>query len=364
MDDIKKSTNKKNNHYVRFSGMNPFGSQAKLILHYDRLSDYLESGDTKPIFMEVGLTNKCNMSCIWCITENGRDNKNGEEINLDVLKKYLFEFKAFGGKAITFCGQGEPTYYPYFKEATLYAREIGLELGLMTNGIYPLSLNEIIGNNFKWVRFSLDTLDETKYKSWKGVNGVKTVKRNSLDLGKYPIKVGINCNVGMEYTVEEAKNLMKWCIENDEITYLQFRPILPRYYKNESPELNAEVWDYLHKNNNEKINLSDDKMYDILSENSFSFRSCEGHFFEPIIDASGNVKVCTYHPDKKELSFGNVYESSFQEIWSSEKRKNAIDFVRKMNYKNECQVCCKCAELNKLIDFIKHPEESQDINFL
>ena len=64
------------NKYTRFSGGNPFGSQAKMLLHYEKLNQYLTTGDTSsPIFMEVGLTNKCNMACVWCITENGRDNK-------------------------------------------------------------------------------------------------------------------------------------------------------------------------------------------------------------------------------------------------------------------------------------------------
>ena len=52
------------NEYVRFSGANPFGTQAKLVLHFEKLHQYLSTGDTDcPIFMEVGLTNKCNMAC-------------------------------------------------------------------------------------------------------------------------------------------------------------------------------------------------------------------------------------------------------------------------------------------------------------
>ena len=66
----------------------------------------------------------------------------------------------------------------------------------------------------------------------------------------------------------------------------------------------------------------------------------------------------------KRLSFGSIYESSFKEIWNSEQRKEAIRFIRKFDYKSKCQMCSKLAEPNKLIDFLTHPEETKDINFL
>jgi radical SAM protein with 4Fe4S-binding SPASM domain len=362
------------NEYVKFSGNNPFGTQAKLILHFDKLHEYLTTGDTScPIFMEVGLTNKCNMACYWCITENGRDNKAGDHIDIKALKKFLNEFAELGGKAITYAGQGEPTFYPHFEEAVLSAKKATLQLGMMTNGVYKKRYNSLIGENFEWIRISLDTLDTAKYKEWKEVDGVKIIKKNVEALSNYPVKVGINCNVGPNITLEHTKQLIDWVEESSDIAYLQFRPILPRYYKEAETtykktgtvEINLEVWDYLDKHTiNPKINLSDDKRRDLKNGTAFNFRSCEGHFFEPILAATGEVKICTYHPMDKRLTFGNIYDSSFKEIWNSEQRKEAIKFIRSFNYKARCQVCCKLSEPNKLLDFLKHPEECKDINFL
>lgn len=364
-----------NNEYVRFSGANPFGTQAKLILHFDKLHQYLTTGDTDcPIFMEVGLTNKCNMACYWCITENGRDNKFGAHLEIEALKEYLKDFAEMGGKAVTYAGQGEPTFYPHFEEAVLYAKEVGLQLGLMTNAVYKRKYNKLIGENFEWLRISLDTLDAEKYKEWKEVNGVKIIKRNIEELVNYPVKVGINCNVGPNITIEHARELVEWTRDTEGVAYLQFRPILPRYYKDAetaykktgTAEINTEVWDYLDEEaaNDSKINLSDDKRQDLKNGTAFNFRSCEGHFFEPILDATGEIKICTYHPMDKRLSFGNIYKSSFKEIWQSDQRKEAIEFIRSFDYKSKCQMCCKLSEPNKLIDFLTHPEETKDINFL
>ena len=46
-------------------------------------------------------------------------------------------------------------------------------------------------------------------------------------------------------------------------------------------------------------------------------------------------KVCTYHPDDPKLSFGNINTDSFKDIWQSEQRKEAIKYVRSLNYKEK-----------------------------
>ena len=279
-----------------------------------------------------------------------------------------------GGKAITFAGQGEPTFYKYFVDAVNIAKECNLKIGLMTNGVYRKSLNEVIGNNFEWIRISLDTIDSESYKKWKNVDGVSVIMKNIEILKQYKVKVGINCNVGDNITVDHAKEMINWATENNGVDYLQFRPILPRYYKkeetdykiNKKSEINSKVWDYIDTKtkNNSKINLSDDKRLELLNGTAYNFRSCEGHFFEPILAATGEIKVCTYHPNDPKLTFGNIYNSSFKEIWGSQQRKSAIDYVRKLNYPKKCQMCCKLSEPNKLIDFLKHPEEMVDLDFL
>jgi MoaA/NifB/PqqE/SkfB family radical SAM enzyme len=78
------------NTYLEF-GNNPFASQAKMLFHSDRVSQYILSGDTFPIFMELNLTDRCNLKCSWCISENRNDSSN--ELKIRELLKFLTEFK-------------------------------------------------------------------------------------------------------------------------------------------------------------------------------------------------------------------------------------------------------------------------------
>jgi radical SAM protein with 4Fe4S-binding SPASM domain len=352
------------NKYLEFSKNNPFGTQAKMLYHVDRVSEYVKTGDTFPIFMEVNLTDVCNLKCAWCISNN-RLEKEKPNVSLDFerLKLFVKDFASNGGKALTWSGGGEPTLYKYFREITEYALECGLELGLMTHGGFNKNLVPLIGNSFKWSRMSLDTLDAVKYKAWKGLDLTTRIKENVAELKDYPCKVGINVNINSDMPVSDIRELIEYCYDN--VDYIQFRPILPRYFKNETIEINNAVWEYLEQYKTDpKINLSLDKFYDLKSEQAFPFKSCEGHFFSPILDAGGDIKICMYHPNRNEFSFGNINNKTFLEIWNGEQRQKAIEFVRKLDYSKNCQMCCKLCELNKFVDFIKNPNQGMDINFL
>lgn len=347
------------NVYPEFSKNNPFGSQAKMLYHMDRLQEYLQHGDTHPIFMEVNLTDVCNMACYWCISEN----RNSYTLDPKSLMKFIVDFKRMGGKALTFSGGGEPTLYKHFKEAVMTAHNNGIDLGLMTNGFFSHNKVDLIGNHFKWIRISIDTVNKKNFKEWKGVDCVDKILENLKALSQYDIKIGINCNVNNEMSVYDTRKLIETV--RDYCTYIQFRPILPRYFKEETIQLNNTVWNFLEDNykGDPKINFSYDKFKDLKHKNYFPFDKCEGHFFSPILDANGDVKVCIYHPGDSDFSFGNINEKSFEEIWNSEQRKKAIEHTRKFDY-NKCQMCCKLYELNKMIDFIKNPSDEMDINFL
>lgn len=348
------------NKYPEFVKDNPFASQAKLLCHMDRLNEYFTTGDTTPIFMEINLNDFCNLKCKWCISENIPKNT---ELNFDSAVKYFKDFKVLGGKAVTFSGGGEPTTHTKFKELVHSAKDAGLELGLMTNGVFNHNKVELIADNFEWVRVSLDTVNKIKYEAWKGVDAVDIVIRNIKSMNALGLKVGVNCNISNDYSVEDVEELIS-TIKNH-CNYIQFRPVLPRYFKNETIEINTEVWNYLKEyySNSPNINFSFDKLNDMSGNNLFPFTSCEGHFFSPILNANGDVCVCMYHLGDSDYVFGNINDNSFIDVWNSEKRKEIIQKVRTVDYKNKCQVCCKLTEINKLVEFFSK-KEIDDINFL
>jgi len=141
--------------------------------------------------------------------------------------------------------------------------------------------------------------------------------------------------------------------------------VLPRPYDDDSPRINAEVWDWLEVNGvSEKVVVSRDKLDDMDAGNLFPFKHCDGHFFVPILNANGDLCVCMYQTDKPEFVFGNIYEQSYKAIWMSDRRRKVIEHVRSYDYSTDCQPCCKLTEINKLLHMLQHQERPGDINFL
>lgn len=333
-----------------------------MLYHIKNLYEYVYDGDTYPVVIEANLTNKCNLKCYWCINENYHTNV--DKLDKDVFIKFLQEFYDKGGKDVTFTGGGEPTQHPDFEEITKRAKEIGLNLALITNGVYPARYNKLIGKTFEWVRFSVDTINPKKYRDWKGVDGVDVVIKNLKELKNYNIQTNVNVNINENHTLEDIKEIADLAPEIS--TYVQFRPVVPRYFKDDTLHVNEDIWEWLENFSigRDYVKLSLDKLEDLEYCNYFPFTSCEGHFFNPILDANGNICVCMYHPEDDRFVFGNIYENTFEEIWNSEKRDEVIEFVRGLDYFKECQVCCKLTEINKFLDFVNHPEHNKDRHFL
>jgi radical SAM protein with 4Fe4S-binding SPASM domain len=233
----------------------------------------------------------------------------------------------------------------------------------MTNGTVS-GLTNTIRETFEWVRVSLDTTDLVTYRRWKQSDLLPVVLANIERMYGGQAKVGVNVNVGPEHTPEMVEKLVNDVAEICD--YIQFRPVLPRCWMTEGVEVNEEVWDLLRTLAavESTISLSDDKLSDIVSGNTFPFRSCEAHHFEPILNANGDVCACMYHPKDKRFVFGNIYEERFQEIWNGPRRKAVAEEIRGIDYKKECQVCCKGTEVNKFLDYVAHPEEVEDRCFL
>jgi len=350
-----------NNTYTQFKGGNPFASQAKTLFHGDRIADYLRTGDCMPVFCEVNLTNTCNLRCQWCISENFKAVR--DTIKTEAMLEFAKDFAKAGGKAMTFSGGGEPTLHPEFSKIVNCCRQAGLELGLMTNGAYSNDLNDVIADNMTWVRVSLDTLDRVHYKQWKGIDRLDQVLSNiSLLSQRKTVRVGINCNVHNNLTIQEVDDLIN-ALDEYGVSYLQFRPIIPRYFKAETTRLNSRVWSYLATVQDERINYSHDKYSDLVNGVAFPFQACEAHRLSFVVNSNGDVLPCMYHPNDPRFVFGSLYETGFYDIWKSKQRQEVIQFMKQqLDMPHECQLCCKLCELNKLFEFLK--TDGMDVNFL
>ena len=115
----------------------------------------LRQGIGRPQSLQVSLTNKCNLSCVFCSVA---ERKLKQEWNLINLYCAIKAFTRIGIKTIEFSGGGEPLLYPNFDDIIMFSKARGFSIGLITNGLL-LKNHDSILQLFDWIRISMVALD-------------------------------------------------------------------------------------------------------------------------------------------------------------------------------------------------------------
>ena len=148
-------------------------------------------------YLRLGITDRCNLRCLYCMPEEGVPLKKHEEI-LTLEELYLISKTAvsMGIKKIRLTG-GEPLVRKGIIDLVAMIKEIsGLEeLALTTNGTLLKSFGFALKEaGLDRINISLDTLDAEKYKIITRGGDIKQVLdgiETALELGLEPVK--INC---------------------------------------------------------------------------------------------------------------------------------------------------------------------------
>jgi len=121
---------------------------------FPRLEEYVENRTTTgPVIVELDPTTACNFRCPDCINTKLL---NKGEIENQRLSKLLIEFGESGVKGIIFIGGGEPLAHSSMPGPIIEAHNLGMSIGLTTNGsLIDRYLNEI-ANYVQWTRVSVD----------------------------------------------------------------------------------------------------------------------------------------------------------------------------------------------------------------
>jgi MoaA/NifB/PqqE/SkfB family radical SAM enzyme len=138
-------------------------NDVKLYKHLDRLQ-MLQSGVAAPILLIITPTNKCNLNCDYCCFQN-RDKK--LELDYDFLKDSLTQFAKLGLKSVEITGGGQPTLYKHINELIDFiADDLKLDMGMNTNAVAAsLEVIKHQVHKFKWIRLSLNFLDEERFRN-------------------------------------------------------------------------------------------------------------------------------------------------------------------------------------------------------
>lgn len=146
-------------------------------------------------YLYISLTQKCNLSCVYCKSENMYYDSTYDKLTVDDYKFLIKSMAEIGISKVRFSG-GEPLLYPRLIELIRFAKEeCNIEdIGIVTNGIllYELAY-QLRDAGVNSVNISLDSLKEYKYKSITNGGELKKVLKSIELCTKLGFDIKINC---------------------------------------------------------------------------------------------------------------------------------------------------------------------------
>ena len=207
--------------------MNPY-TPLKVYWHRDRLDAITRGEVPAPTQVQLIISDLCNQDCSFCAyrmsgnlsnelfgvaREDGSVNNNPNRmIPYEKIVEILEDAAKMGVKAIQLTGGGEPTVHPKFEQVVEKCYELGLEVGLVTNGVkLTPKLIDLLAKAV-WVRVSVDASNVDSYMSIRRVpvmhynrvwDNIKALAQRKKDIGS-----NLTIGVGFVVTKENYKEVV------------------------------------------------------------------------------------------------------------------------------------------------------------
>jgi len=296
----------------------------KILSHPDKVHTWMQGGLETLVTAELDMTNKCNSRCPKC--SGGRTNESS--LSKEQAFSIVWQLADFGVRGLVLTGGGEPSLNPHTPRVIQYASNLGLDVGIITNGI-ELSddLMHTISKYCTWCRVSLDARTREGYEKTHGLGGddFDRVVSNTKRLVGLRNRLNSPCTIGNGFLTgtDTVGAILPFTLLSKEmgVDYVQFRPFhydttpidreLEEARKHETEDFKVLSLEYKYGHFNEPRPY--DKCY-----------SCD---FVGVITADYKLSTCCHTKGIDEFTLGDLNENSFREIWDSKRRRKILDGI-------------------------------------
>ena len=342
----------------------------KLIYHPERVTTWLQTGDCYPLYVEIGVTNRCNHRCIFCALDWFE--RKPIDIDPDVMKRTLREMGECGVKSVMFAGEGEPLMHREICEFVSYAKLQGLDVAITTNGVlFDKEKLEKTLPSLSWVRFSVDAGTTNTHKKIhrggpKDFDKVLTNIRDAITIKKrdnLPVVIGVQFLLipdNLDDLLPFVELFRDIGVDNVQIKPYSQHPLSKNRYSIEYShyqKFEKDVKDF--ETSGFQVIFRSKTTQRLITKRDY--HTCYGMPFFTLIEADGSVIPCMMFYRNPEFCFGNIYDESFASIWQGEKRKHILHQLTK-NTIEHCRDGCRLDAINRYLAQLKNPHPH--VNFI
>ncbi len=338
----------------------------KLMYHPERViqvqnaTTWEKAKDVYPIYVEISPVGACNHRCTFCAVDYLGYKTN--ILDYTVLTRAIKQMSIKGIKSIMYAGEGEPLLHKEINRIVERTRWYDIDVAFTTNGVLLDKLETL--NLCQWIKVSINAgtketyaqIHRTKEKDWdkvwanleaavlrKGncVIGVQAVLLPGNASDMYTLAVKCRA-IGLDYLVIKPYSQHKASINRMDIDYTNISNMAKYLY-----ELNTDAFQVVVRES-AIHRYSETDRYDKCKATPFLWA---------YIMATGDVYGCSAYLLDDRFNYGNINDSSFQEIWTGKKREANYHFVTNDLDISDCRKNCRMESANVFlteIDTIPH----------
>lgn len=291
-------------------------AQGKVLSHIEKIAKWKMGEVVYPVQIELGTTNVCNNKCPFCCGYKDRI-ENSDTLSKEKVEELLKDAFDCGVKSITFTGDGEPTCHPDWWHFVKYAHDLGMDVGLITNGLVKF---ESAVPYCDWIRISIDASTPETYHKQHGVNTFYKVLENVKDAIDYKQLGRYNCTIGVGFLTCRQANAeiisFAKLMKEYQVDYVQFRPLLSVFGQDWFSDTHETIETIKKAQEiNNKVVFSEAKYLGLLEGHYGQTDKCYGWIFETAISADGGIYRCCHYKGIKSQKLGDILNKSFKDEW-------------------------------------------------
>jgi MoaA/NifB/PqqE/SkfB family radical SAM enzyme len=335
-------------------------SALKPAWHTGRIEKLRAGHDIVPTHVQLIISDLCNQDCHFCAYRmstgfsiekfpDEKGNKNPARfIPTHKAKEILDDCAALGVGAIEFTGGGEPTVHKDHLEIIGHAQSLGLETGLVTNGVRLK--DDPVFHNLTWLRISLDAGKAETYEAIRVSKQWPKVIENLALAGSF---AGPYVGVGFVVTRENFREIVDACcvVKRAGIPYVRLSAMFSTdgadYYEGIREDIDRErvAAKMLQDDTFKVVDFFGDRVTD-LDQGRPDYKFCGEQQFVLYIGGDQRVYRCCTNAYTTHGEIGDLRNQRFAE-WIKDTRRFDFD-ARSCHH-------CQFNEKNRVINFLLDP---------
>lgn len=338
---------------------------------------------TDPFFIDVDVTNRCNLHCLGCIyhsdnvTHLDLTSDNTRDISLETIARICRELDSNKSPLVVLQGAGEPMLHPRIFDIIAMFKKKNFTVSMITNGtkLCPETNRRLMDTGLDILKVSVWALNREQYArnypgtdpdTFRSINralsdlrALKTASRVSLPRLHLYIPINRYNYHSLEDSISLAEN---WQAENiifapmADITAELGNAVLSRAEELDVRDALASISRQLSKRG-----ITDETELTFLryrlKNELWKYFPCTIAWYHVRIRTDGSVQSCGRCDS--EVIFGNINDSTFQEIWNGMAIQE-FRYQRLWQLRNDywadhcaCATCCFVKDMNRINNIFK-----------